>query len=95
MTTRGPVIIALEVLTVITALLAITALAVAVTTFEDRISEIQDARQHAAYDTCGLLQLLILDSGRISHHQARAKAFLHQVGLSNCHAYALKVRNGT
>lgn len=92
--TRGPVILGLEILSVITALLAIASFLYAISAFDSRLDGIQHARQVAAHDSCQILRGLILTSGRLTGREHRALVFLRRVGLGDCRAYAVKVRTG-
>lgn len=91
LTSRGRVIVGLEILCVFTALVAITGVVLALIEF----GQIQNARERSAFDTCRILGALIIRSGQLTHHGAQAHRFLSAVGLSDCGHYALAVRHGT
>lgn len=61
---RGPIIRSLEILSAVAGLLAIAALVFALSSFEGRLDTIQAARQRSAFDTCRILDAVIVASGK-------------------------------
>lgn len=94
LTSRGPIIISLEILNAIAGLLAIAALIFALIVFSSRLDFIQSAREKSAFDTCTILDKLIDQSGKLTNKESQALDFERSVGLSNCTKYSKNVRLG-
>jgi hypothetical protein len=70
----------------LTALLAVAALIVSLTSLAKRINEVQNARQRAAVDSCELLRGLVLAATPPGKH-GRALAYLNRTELRDCRLY--------
>ena len=91
---RGPIILALETLTVLTGLVAIAALVFALTVFSSQLDAIQTAREESARDSCVILVRLIHISAQEAGKVRAGNRFIASVGLADCSRYAQQVRNG-
>jgi hypothetical protein len=103
---RGPIILTLEIVSVMSGLIAIVALIITLTIFSSRVSQaefnaktakeasvlIQEARFRAAEDTCFLLRGLVF-AAATSHTAKEAEAYINSTSLRDCYQYGKKIEN--
>ena len=81
-----------------TAVVAVVALILSLTTVNGRIDDIQSSRAKASYDTCRVLHKLIEASASQGPQKVSAKkvqTFLDSVGLGNCVKYTVTLTGQT
>ena len=77
----------------VTALAAVIALTLSLTSVEVRFNEIQAARERAAVASCELLRGLVLTATPASRRR-QGLVFINRTPLRDCRAYGHQVRTG-
>lgn len=90
---RDPLVYKLIIFQTIIGLVAIAALIFSITTFSDRIDQIQQSRVQAATDSCYLVREFVLEASAAGHNIKAGQAFLNNPKnpLSNCIHYGRDV----
>lgn len=91
MYSKGPIIKSLEILSVVSGLIAVAALIISLTAQSNRIDYIQQSRQRSALDSCNILRTILFKATPPARY-LEASHILKQAGLSNCVQYAHDVR---
>lgn len=88
------ILVILGAASAIASIVAVVALAIAISAYGTRLDSIQRARQKAATDTCYILRALVL-TATPAPKLDRATAYLAKNQLGDCNAYGLAIRDGT